>query len=369
MVVVDEEIDDALYKELEPRRLAHGAPAVYSLTAVESVEWVLRLEERFENNDSNVEMFRFSTMRAADAGHVSKDVLTDMIQGATKEEIDVRVHGKTLRRVGLIYPEFGRDHVCEPFDIPADWPKYMSLDPGWNVFAGVWMALSPEGKVYIYRELYEHATSCREIADLVYASEGWKLNNQWVDDGNYLGKWYPDSATEAISIRWIDPSEFGHNVSGSLKVGNLLSADHGLSMVPANNEVEVGIEMFKRYLQRGFDGEPRLQVFDTCRNWLKERGNYRRKTKATFGRERDATRAVPVKKHDHLMDATRYCIVGGFERDIPIERDMEDEYPLYDENAGPLGMQRLNTSWNRLMRQVRDGGKKDPINPYLGDQY
>ena len=370
LVIVDEEIDDALYKELEPRRLAHGAPAVYSLTAVESVEWVLRLEERFDNGDDNVDMFRFSTMRAADVGHVDKDVLTDMISGATKEEIDIRVHGKTLRRVGLIYTEFGKQHICEPFEIPSDWPKFMALDPGWNVFAGVWMALSPSGKVYIYRELYEHATSCREIADLVYASEGWKLNKGWVDEGNYLGKWFPDKHTEPISIRWIDPSEFGHNVSGSLKVGNLLSAAHGLSMVPANNDVEVGIEMVKRYFQTGFDGEPRLQVFSTCRNWLKERGNYRRKTKVTFGRERDATRAVPVKKYDHLMDATRYCIVGGFERDMTIERDMDDEYssPLYRTGHGPPNQQRVNMSWRRLMRQMKDE-ERPPLNPYLGDQY
>ena len=141
-------------------------------------------------------------------------------------------------------------------------------------------------------------------------------------------------------------------------------------MGPANNDVEVGIEMVKRYFQTGFDGEPRLQVFSTCRNWLKERGNYRRKTKVTFGRERDATRAVPVKKYDHLMDATRYCIVGGFERDMTIERDMDDEYssPLYRTGHGPPNQQRVNMSWRRLMRQMKDE-ERPPLNPYLGDQY
>ncbi len=371
LVVVDEEIDDALYKELEPRRLAHGAPAVYSLTAVESVDWVLRLEERHENNDSNVDMFRFSTMRAADVGHVSKDVLVDMMQGATKQEIDIRVHGKTLRRVGLIYPEFGPQHVCEPFEIPKSWPRFMSLDPGWNVFAGVWVALAPDEKIYIYRELYEHATTCREIADQIFAAEGWKLNAGWVDDGTYLGKWYPDENTEPISIRWIDPSEFGHNVSGSLKVGNLLSADHGLNVVPANNDVEVGIEMVKRYFMEGLDGEPRLQVFDTCVNWLSERGKYRRKTKETWGRDRDAIRAVPVKKFDHLMDATRYLIAGGFHRDNKIEREYEEDYhtcPIIKDGGGSVGSQRLQHSWSRLMKTMEEGPEQ-PRNPYLGNQY
>ena len=371
LVVVDEEIDDALYKELEPRRLAHGAPAVYSLTAVESVDWVLRLEERFEKGDSNVDMFRFSTMRAADVGHVDKDVLTDMMQGCTKQEIDIRVHGKTLRRVGLIYPEFGPQHICKPFEIPREWPRFMALDPGWNVFAGVWAALAPDDKIYIYRELYEHATTCMQIADMIYAAEGWTPNPAWIDDGNYLGKWMPNDLSEPISTRWIDPAEFGHNVSGSLKVGNLLSGDHGLHVVPANNEVEVGIELVKRYFMEGLDGEPRLQIFDTCHNWLNERSKYRRKTKESWGREQNATKASPVKKHDHLMDATRYLIAGGFYRDNKVEREYEEDFhncPIIRDGGGSVGSQRLQHSWERLMKTMQDG-PEGPVNPYLGNQY
>ena len=371
LVVVDEEIDDSLYKELEPRRLAHGAPAVYSLTAVESVDWVLRLEERFDKGDKNVDMYRFSTMRAADVGHVNKAVLVDMMQGQTKQEIDIRVHGKTLRRVGLIYPEFGKQHICEPFEIPKEWPRFMALDPGWNVFAGVWIAMAPDDKIYIYRELYEHATTCMEIADKIYASEGWLRNPAWVDDGTYVGKWMLNDYTEPISMRWIDPAEFGHNVSGSLKVGNLLSCDHGLHVVPANNDVEVGIEMVKRYFMEGLDGEPRLKVFSTCTNWLAERSKYRRKTKETWGRDRDASRAVPVKKHDHLMDATRYLIAGGFHRDNKVEREYTDDFqncPIIRDGGGSVGSQRLQHSWERLMKTMQEG-PEGPVNPYLGNQY
>ncbi len=371
LVVVDEEIDDALYKELEPRRLAHGAPAVYSLTAVESVEWVLRLEERFENNDSNVDMFRFSTMRAADAGHVSKDVLTDMMAGSTKEEIDIRVHGKTLRRVGLIYTEFGPSHVCEPFEIPRDWPKFMGLDPGWNCFAGIWIAMAPDDKLFIYREMYEHATTCADIADFIFASEGWNPNPHWVEGA---GKWlYDTEHSEPITTRWIDPAEFGHNVSGSLKVGNLLANDHGLHVVPAMNDVEVGIELVKRRLMLALDGEPRLQVFSTCHNWLRERGNYRRKTKQNWGRETDRRAAKPVKKHDHLMDATRYVIAGGMHREIPVEPNQWDDYnsPVYQTADGQISdtsKMRLDHSWNQLMRKIQKGPGTPP-NHYLGDQY
>jgi hypothetical protein len=373
LVVVDEEIDDALYKELEPRRLAYGAPAVYSLTAVESVDWVLRLEERFEEGDKNVEMFRFSTMRAAEAGHVDSEVLTDMMAGSTKEEIDVRVHGKTLRRVGLIYPEFTPKNICEPFEIPRDWPKYVGLDPGWNVFAAVWITLSPDDKVFVYRELYEHATSCWEIADLIFEREGWIRNPNWIEgDQEYAGKWlYDPQASEPISIRWIDPAEFGHNVSGSLKVGNLLAGDHGLHVIPANNDVEFGIEKVKRYMQCGFDGEPRLQVFSSCTNWLKERVKYRRKNPRSWGREQNEHRAAPVKKNDHLMDATRYIFAGGLQRDIPIEQEEEQDYacPIIPvELSHDTSTARMQQSWKRLMTEIKDGPSQ-PTSPYLGSQY
>ena len=375
LVVVDEEIDDSLYKELEPRRLAHGAPAVYSLTAVESVDWVLRLEERFEQCDSNVYMFRFSTMRAADAGHVDKDVLTDMIAGATKEEIDIRVHGKTMRRVGMIYTEFGPQNICDPFEIPREWPRFMGLDPGWNVFAAVWIALAPDEKIYIYRELYEHAKSCSEIADMIYACEGWKINPGWREtpDGNQLGKWMYDSEGEMLGLRWIDPAEFGHNVNGTMKVGNLLGTDHGLDVIPAMNDVEVGIEMVKRYMGTGLDGEPRMKVFSTCQNWLKERAKYRRRNPNTFGREQNEKVASPVKKADHLMDATRYVIAGGMHRDIAVDTETYEDYkrgcPVIDEaNIQSVADDRLSKSWQKLMQELKRG-KPGPTNQFLGDQF
>ena len=372
LVVVDEEIDDALYKELEPRRLAYGAPAVYSLTAVESVDWVLRLEERFEEGDKNVEMFRFSTMRAAEAGHVDQEVLTDTMAGSTKEEIDIRVHGKTLRRVGLIYPEFGPKNVCTPFEIPKEWPKFVGIDPGWNVFAAVWIALSPDDKAFVYRELYEHAASCWEIADLIFEAEGWDRNPGWIDGSEYAGKWiYNPDKSEPISVRWIDPSEFGHNVSGSLKVGNLLAGDHGLSVIPANNDVEFGIEKVKRYMQCGFDGEPRLQVFSSCPFWMKERVKYRRKNPRTWGREQNENRAAPVKKHDHLMDATRYVFAGGLHRDIAVEEEEMQDYacPVIPVALShDVSTARMRESWKKLMNEIKVGPSQ-PRSPYLGSEY
>lgn len=66
---------------------------------------------------------------------------------ATPEEAMQATQGSAL-------PEFSRGiHVCEPFEVPKWWRKWVGHDPGYNnPFAWYWLAVSPDGIVYIYRE-------------------------------------------------------------------------------------------------------------------------------------------------------------------------------------------------------------------------
>jgi hypothetical protein len=316
LIAIDEEIEDQIFDELQRRRLSRGGYGIYSLTAVESVEWVLDLEKRYNEGRSDVDLFRLKTTRAAEVGHVDKDVLTDLMENSSEESNRVRVEGETLQRQGLIYPEFNPvDHICQPFDIPDAWPKYMALDPGTNVFAGLWIAISPDDKAWAYREMYEHAASIEAIADFIYKAEGWVPNPHYdpsVTD-SYFGRWmFKNKKTEQIVHRWVDPAEFGHNPGGGWKMGNLLADRFDLHCAPADNGVEVGIESVKLSLMMRFDETPRFQVFSTCTNFLKERSSYRRRGAITFGRERDERSTRPVKKKDHVMDCWRYLMRGGF---------------------------------------------------------
>ena len=51
-------------------------------------------------------------------------------------------------------PEFSRQvHVCTPFLIPDWWERWIAHDPGYNnPFAWYWLAVNPDGIVYVYRE-------------------------------------------------------------------------------------------------------------------------------------------------------------------------------------------------------------------------
>ena len=57
---------------------------------------------------------------------------------------------------GQYFDEFRRDiHVVEPFVIPEHWRRYVTLDYGLDMLAAYWIALSPDNKAYIYKELYQ----------------------------------------------------------------------------------------------------------------------------------------------------------------------------------------------------------------------
>lgn len=55
---------------------------------------------------------------------------------------------------GTAFPEFSSEiHVCRPFEIPPWWRRWRGNDPGYaDPFAWYWLAVSPDGIVYCYRE-------------------------------------------------------------------------------------------------------------------------------------------------------------------------------------------------------------------------
>jgi hypothetical protein len=63
-------------------------------------------------------------------------------------------------------PEIAQ-HVVDKFDIPSYWPRVIGIDWGFQAFTWIgWAAISPQGRVYIYRE---------------YAEKG-KKTTEWIND-------------------------------------------------------------------------------------------------------------------------------------------------------------------------------------------
>ena len=57
---------------------------------------------------------------------------------------------------GQYFTEFNpRRHICPPFEIPKSYRKYRTIDYGLDRLACLWIAVSPEGRPYVYREYCE----------------------------------------------------------------------------------------------------------------------------------------------------------------------------------------------------------------------
>ena len=57
---------------------------------------------------------------------------------------------------GQYFTEFRRDtHVIDPFIIPTDWRRYITLDYGLDMLAAYWIAVDTHQKAYVYKELYQ----------------------------------------------------------------------------------------------------------------------------------------------------------------------------------------------------------------------
>lgn len=57
---------------------------------------------------------------------------------------------------GCYFDEWQRNiHVTRAFEIPAHWPVYGVMDYGLDMLAAYWIAVSPDGRAFVFRELYE----------------------------------------------------------------------------------------------------------------------------------------------------------------------------------------------------------------------
>ena len=176
--------------------------------------------------------------------------------------------GAFERPEGMIYSQWDDSMIVDPFDIPDDWPRSAAIDFGFNhPTAAVWCAINPDGVYYLYRE-YRRAETL-----LVQHFEAISSLSQ-KEPSSYL--WYADPSAK----------------QGIAELRRL-----GLPLVPANNEVQAGIDTLSTLM-----ATRRFKVFRGCKAWLDEVEGY------VWDKKDDLPTDKPLKANDDLMDATRYLV-------------------------------------------------------------
>lgn len=198
--------------------------------------------------------------------------------------LESRRYGRFVKNSGLVYGEFDENiHVIEPFDIPPEWQDTMSIDPGLhNPLSCHWYATDGDGTVYVTAEHYAAGKDIDYHAGRIKAlckAAGWKCDKA----GRYAAL--------------IDPAAGQHTLNAAKSVKELFF-ERGITVnTSVNKDMFAGINTVKYYL-KGELGLPRLRIFSTCVNLIREM-----KTYSWGGGD------SPVKKDDHALDELRYYLM------------------------------------------------------------
>lgn len=189
----------------------------------------------------------------------------------------------------LVYPEFTvQTHVVQPWELPRDWPAFRTIDTGVaNPFACLWVRLSPEGIFYVYREHYEVRWSLEKHISRIKGMTG----------------------QEEIEYTVIDPIAGNETLASENTVSEQI-AELGIPTCPGNHDVHAGITAVHRVMMIQEWGRPRVQVFSTCTNFIREHLNYRYQKPTEKQAAMKNVSEQPMKVNDHTCDAFRYLVMG-----------------------------------------------------------
>ncbi len=144
---------------------------------------------------------------------------------------------------GQYFTEFRYDtHVIAPFEIPASWRKYRTIDYGLDRLACLWVAVSAEGDYYVYRE---------------YCESGLTISASAAAISERTPKGEDIYATLAPPDLWSRSQESGKSKAE-------LFSEYGISFTKTSNDRECGWLAIKELLI-GRDGNPKIRFFSTCR--------------------------------------------------------------------------------------------------------
>lgn len=189
---------------------------------------------------------------------------------------------------GQYFEEFDeRIHVCEPFKIPPEWRRYRAIDYGLDMLAGVFIAVNSLGKAYLYREAgganLPISTAAKKILDSTEPKENFYI-------------------TLAPPDLWNRSQETGKSKA-------LLFSAAGLNLSKSNNDREAGWLALKELLKPDANGEPRLQIFSSCREIIR--------CLPSLIRDKRKPTDCATEPHDitHYPDALRYFAIFWWRAD------------------------------------------------------
>ena len=143
---------------------------------------------------------------------------------------------------GQYFTEFNpKIHIISPFEIPRGWRKYRTIDYGLDRLACLWIAVSPDGVCYIYREFCKSNLTISQAAAAI------------------LERTPPSEDIYAT----LAPPDLWHRSQETGKSKATLFSEYGISFTKTSNDRECGWLAVKELLIGG-EGRQSLRIFSSC---------------------------------------------------------------------------------------------------------
>jgi PBSX family phage terminase large subunit len=221
----------------------------------------------------------------------------DALTGPRKDRLRF---GRWVQAEGVVYDGWDRRlHLVDRFAIPADWPRFWSVDFGYtNPFVCQWWAQDHDGRLYRYREIYRSQRLVEDHAKLMLAL----------------------SKDEPRPTRIVCDHDAEDRAT--------LEKHLGMTTRAAKKDKSPGIQAVASRLKKAGDGLPRLFLL---RDALVERDPVLVEQKRPACTEEEFDGYIwdlannrkkgeePVDKDNHGMDALRY-LVAYF--DVEVKRQL-----------------------------------------------
>ena len=137
-------------------------------------------------------------------------------------------------------------HIIDPFEIPRSWRKYRTVDYGLDRLACLWIACSPDGVSYVYREF------CKSNLTISRAAEE-------------ICRHTPPSEDIYATLA---PPDLWHRSQETGKSKATLFSEYGVNFTKTSNDRECGWLSIKELLLGG-EGRQSIRFFRSCLEIIK----------------------------------------------------------------------------------------------------
>ena len=266
--------------------------------------------ESFQGEDGLTR--KFIPARLTDNPYLANDgVYEQMLMSLPPVQRKQLLEGNWDVNEGAAFVEFDPDvHIVAPFSIPITWERVKGIDYGYaSESACIWGSVDKsDGTLIIYRELYRKGLTGEDLGRIITDME--------MED--------PLSVSGVLDTSaWSKTGTTGPTVGESL-----VRQGHKLRRAD-KNRIQGKIQIHE-YLKVQPSGRPRLQIFNTCPNLIKELQSI----------PLDTRNPEDVDTHaaDHAYDALRYLIMSRPRINNPIDNlrqyHRESVYRPVDDTIG-----------------------------------